>query len=360
MARWMKSLRGKAGLPPGTLVHVGEKRTEKTKITVLDYGTDSCRQHEVPVPGDVYPYKTTDTVSWINIDGIHDVNIVGTIGREFGIHPLLLEDIVNTSQRAKVNYGEQQVFIVLKMLDFNEAEEQVEVEQVSLVFGPNYLLSFQEREGDVFEGVRERIRSGRGRVRQAGTDYLAYALMDAIVDNYYLILERIGDRVEKLEEEVINDPAPETVRTIYHYKREMINLRRAAWPLREEIGTMMRDEHPQVSQDVRPYLRDLYEHCVQVIDTIETFRDMISGMLDLYLSCVSNRMNEVMKVLTIIATIFIPLSFVVGLYGMNFDPEVSPWNMPELSWYFGYPAVWCVLLAITGAMLYYFKRRGWL
>jgi magnesium transporter len=240
------------------------------------------------------------------------------------------------------------------MLDQSNQSKEILTEQISLILGPSFVISFQEREGDVFDPIRERIRSGKGRIRKMGADYLAYALLDAIVDDYFIVMEKLGERIEFLEEELVKRPLPETLQTIHHLKREMIFFRKAVWPLREVIGSLERGELPLVKETTRIYLRDVYDHTIQVIDTIETFRDMVSGMLDIYLSSVSNRLNSVMKVLTIIATIFMPLTFLAGIYGMNFK------HMPELEWKWGYPAVWIAVILISVSMLTYFKKKGWL
>jgi magnesium transporter len=352
-----KSLRRKskkAGLPPGTLIHVGEPTTTKVKITVIDYDESDLQEKEVVKIDECYPYKDKPTVTWINIDGIHDVNIIEQIGKNYGIHPLLLEDIVNTEQRPKIEDFENYLFLVTKMLSFDEQQRTIRIEQVSLIVGPNYVLSFQEREGDVFEPVRDRIRHAKGRIRKMGADYLAYALLDAIVDGYFIILERIGDTIEGLEENLISHPDTGILRAIHDLKREMIFLRRSVWPLREVISVMSRKESTLIKASTEIFLRDVYDHTIQVIDTIETYRDMVSGMLDTYLSSISNRMNEVMKVLTIFAAIFIPLTFFAGIYGMNFS------YMPELGWKWGYFTVLAVMAAIVVIMVVYFKNKKWL
>ena len=352
-----KSLRRKsrkAGLPPGTLVHVGEEKTAKVKITVIDYDESNLQEKEIVKIDECYPFKEKPTVTWINIDGVHDVDVIEKIGKNYGIHPLLLEDIVNTEQRPKIEDFEGYLFLVVKMLSFDEKQREIKTEQVSLVLGPNYVLSFQEREGDVFDPVRDRIRRAKGRIRKMGADYLAYALLDAIVDGYFLILERIGDRIEELEESLISQPDTKTLTAIHYLKREMIFLRRSVWPLREVISGMSRRESTLIKESTEIFLRDVYDHTIQVIDTIETYRDMVSGMLDTYLSSISNRMNEVMKVLTIFAAIFIPLTFVAGIYGMNFS------YMPELGWKWGYFAALAIMAAICISMLIYFRNKKWL
>jgi magnesium transporter len=354
MIRHFKSSSKKAGLPPGTLVHVGEKRTEAVRITVIDYD-ENCVEEKTDVTlDDCLPLKPLPTVTWVNVTGIHDVDIIRDFGKAFDIHPLVLEDIVHTGQRPKLEDLGEHLYIVLKMLVSGNAGNGFDAEQVSLILGPNFVLSFQEREGDVFDAIRDRIKQGKGRIRKAGSDYLAYRLLDAIVDNYFVVLERVGEEIEEIQEAVLEQPGSATLKQIQDMKREMIFLRKSVWPLREAISNMERGETPLIGEGVRPYLRDVYDHTIQVIDTVETFRDMISGTLDIYLSSVSNRMNEVMKVLTIIATIFIPLTFMAGVYGMNFK------YMPELEWEWGYLTIWILMLLLGCLMLWGFKRKNWL
>jgi magnesium transporter len=354
MPRLIKKVSKKAGLSPGTLIHVGERKADKSRIRLIEYGESKLEEREVQTAEECFPSKENLTVIWINVDGLHQVEILEQLGNRFGFHPLVLEDILNTEQRPKMEDFEKYVFLVLKMIHFNDRTGQIEAEQISLILGPHYVVSFQEKEGDLFDPVRIRIRSGKGRIRKMGTDYLAYALMDAIVDNYFIALEKIGERIEQTEQQLVSNPVPETLQTIHHLKREMIFLRKSVWPLREVIGVLDRGESPLFRDATRVFLRDLYDHTIQVIDTIETFRDMLSGMLDIYLSSLSNRMNAVMKVLTIIATIFIPLTFVAGIYGMNFR------YMPELEWHWAYPLLLVVMLLIAAAMLFYFRRKQWL
>jgi len=344
----------KTGLPPGTLVYIGEKKVASPRITYLDYNHSSFREEQVSRVEDCFAFKATPTVTWINIDGLHDVELIESLGKHFEVHPLVLEDILNTGQRPKFDDFENYLFVVLKMLSPSQNNQAIETEQVSLVVGSNCVITFQERLGDVFQSVRERIRNGKGRIRKMGADYLAYALVDAIVDSYFAILEGMGDTIETMEDELIGDPSEQTLKRIYALKREMISLRRSIWPLREVISGFQRSESTLVQETTGVYLRDVYDHTIQVIDTVEAFRDMVSGMLDTYLSSLSNRMNNVMKVLTIIATLFIPLTFVAGIYGMNFK------HMPELRWKWGYAAVWLVMIAITAGLLVYFRRKKWI
>jgi len=344
----------KAGLPPGTLVHIGEKKSETPKITIMDYDEANFQEKEIKTIEECFVLKDKPTTTWINIDGLHQVEILERLGECYGLHPLVLEDILNTDQRPKMeDYGDY-IYIVLKMLDQSNKSSEIVMEQISLILGPNFVFSFQEKEGDVFDPIRERIRNGKGRIRKMGTDYLTYALLDSIVDNYFIILEKLGEKIEFLEEKLVSRPTPETLQTIHQLKREMIFLRKTVWPLREVISGFERNESSLIMESTKIYLRDVYDHTIQTIDTIETFRDMVSGMLDIYLSSVSNRLNSVMKVLTIIATIFMPLTFLAGIYGMNFK------YMPELEWRWSYPVIWLIMVGIGIFMLLYFRKKKWL
>jgi len=344
----------KAGLPPGTLVYIGEQKVEQVRITYLDYNEQDFQEKQAESIDECFPFKDTQTVSWINVDGIHEVGVIESVGRHFDLHPLILEDILNTTQRPKFEDYDGHIFVVLKMLRCVENGQFVQSEQVSVILGPNFVISFQENVGDVFEPVRDRIRKAKGRIRKMGPDYLAYALLDAIVDGYFSVLETIGERIESLDEDLVNEPTDKTLRQIHLLKRELISLRKSTWPLRELINTMQRSESALITESTGIYLRDVYDHTIQIIDTVESYRDIVASMLDLYLSSLSNRMNAVMKVLTIIATIFIPLTFVAGIYGMNFK------YMPELEWRWGYPAVLLIMIAIAAAMILYFKKKKWL
>ncbi len=357
MAKFQKLIKRQsktAGLLPGTLVHIGEKKSESVKITLMDYNEREFQEKVIENIEDCFPFKATDTTTWINIDGLHQLEIIEKLGKNFDIHPLILEDILNTGQRPKCEDYEKCMFMVLKMLSFDDTSQTIRSEQVSLILGRNFVISFQEEQGDVFEQIRDRIRTAKGRIRKTSADYLAYALIDAVVDNYFIILEKTSEQIEIMEEELIRTVNEKMLHKIHSLKRELISLRKSVWPLRELINSLGKSESNLISSSTSPYLRDLYDHTIQVIDTVETFRDMVSGMLDIYLSSISNRMNAVMKVLTIIATIFIPLTFVAGVYGMNFK------YMPELQWRWAYPAVWVVMVIITIIMLTYFKKKKWL
>jgi len=355
MARLLKKRSKKAGLPPGTLVPIGEEKPGEPKITVIDYDEATFQEREMESIEECFSFRDKPTVTWINVEGVHRVDIIEKLGDCYGFHPLVMEDILNTDQRPKMEIYGDYIYIVLRMLYGGDINHPIEAEQVSLILGSNFLVSFQEgKEGDVFNPVRERIRTSKGLIRKMGSDYLAYALIDMIVDNYFLVLEALGERVELLEEELIALPTTPTLQRIQKFKNEMIHVRRVVWPLREVINGLERKESPLIKETTGIYLRDVYDHTVQVMDTIEVYREMLSGMLDIYLSSVSNRLNSVMKVLTIIATIFMPLTFIAGIYGMNFK------YMPELEWRWGYPVVWLVVVIIGISMMIYFKKKKWL
>lgn len=353
MARMIKKRSVKAGLPPGSLVYVGEQRTELPNITVIEYGEGVFRETVLKELEACFPSRGASTVTWIDVDLVQQVELVAKIGECFGLHPLVVEDILNTDQRPKMEDFGDYLYVVLRALTSNGERSGMDSEQVSLVLGPNYVISFQEKRGAVFEKVRERIRTSKGRFSKFGADYLAYSLLDAVVDNYFIVLERLGERIEALEEALVAKPASSTLRSIHVLKRELIFLRRSVWPLREVLNGLQREDSTLVGESTRVYLRDVYDHTIHAIDTLETFRDMISGMLDIYLSSMSNRLNEVMKVLTIIATIFIPLTFITGIYGMNFD------NIPLLRWRWGYLTIMVFMAAVSGFMIAYFKRKKW-
>jgi magnesium transporter len=296
-------------------------------------------------------------VTWIHVDGLGKADTLHALAERFGLHPLALEDVVNVHQRAKTELYGEELFIVARLA---ELHEHLDHEQISMFIGPRFVLTFQERSGDCFDPVRERLRSDRPRIRGSGPDYLAYALLDAIIDSYFPILESFGERLALLEERVIEEPDSDLVAEIRAIGRDLLLLRKLTWPHRDAFNHLMREETPLVQDETRLFLRDCYDHTIQLMDLIENYREVGSGLMDLYLSSISKRMNDVMKVLTIIATIFIPLSFVAGLYGMNFDPGRSPWNMPELGWYWGYPFALGTMSAVALAMLVFFWRKGWL
>jgi len=344
----------KIGLAPGTPVFIGERKLITARIEILAYDRDSMREVNLAGIEDCRELGHGEMVAWININGIHDIELVEAIGECFGLHPMILEDIVNSNQRPKCEEFEDYLFIAMKMLAFVDATSTVEAEHVSLILGQGFVVSFLEDEGDVFDAIRHRIRTGGGRIRGMKADYLAYCLMDAIVDHYFLAVERIGDRVEMYDERILTDPRPSDIQAIHRFKRELLGLRKAVWPLREVVGAIAKSDSALLRPETRVFWRDLYDHTVQVIDMVETSRDILASLHDTYLSSLSNRMNEVMKILTIISTIFIPLTFIVGVYGMNFE------IMPELKWRWGYFVVWALMLSIGISLYGFFKRRRWL
>lgn len=349
----------KSGLAPGTLVHIGEQKTEKMLITHIEYDETSYEIREMDVLRECLPYKEKPSVTWLNIEGLHEVSAIEEMSSCYDLHPLTMEDILNTEQRPKVELFDKYIFFVIKMISYDTKKRKLSMEQVSLVLSGNTVITFQEKGGDVFDPVRNRLKNNKGLIRKSGADFLAYALLDAVVDEYFGVLEKIGDDIEQAEELLLVNPTSDTLKHIHTLKREMISLRKSVWPLREIINRLEHDETEMISRNTRIYLRDLYDHTIQVIDGVETHRDMISGMLDIYLSSVSNRMNEVMKVLAIFASLFIPLTFIAGVYGMNFNTDRSPFNMPELNWYFGYPFALGLMVATAVSLLFYFRRKKW-
>ncbi len=354
MGRLVRRAVTKPGVSPGTLVHTGEKKAERVRIILLDYNEHEFAESEISTIEGCFAFKDSPTVSWVNVDGLHDVDIVRSLGEHFGWHPLLLEDIVGTGQRAKVEEYEDYLFVVLPMLSWDEEHHQVVHEQLSLVLGDGYVFTFQERWGEVFEAVRERLRHARGRIRTRRADYLAYALMDAVVDHCFQVLEMIGDLTERLEEEVLTDGGRETMLRLHGLKRELIAFRRAVWPMREVLAQVVRDEEDMFLPETEVFLRDVHDHSMQVVESVEVLRDVVSGAVDLHLSTMEARANEVMKVLTIMASIFIPLTFFVGIYGMNFE------YMPELKVRWAYPAVLLAMTALAVGMVFYFRKKRWL
>jgi len=326
-------------------------------VRAILYGPDQIEELAVTDVEALRPLIGRRPVMWVNVDGLGDVELIRRLGELFGLHRLALEDVVNTHQRPKVEEYADHIFIVTKIV---HEEPALATEQVSMFLGRDFLLTFQEDVGDCFDPVRERLRNDRGRIRGAQADYLAYALLDAAIDEYFPVLERYGELVERLEDDVMAEPTGRIAARIHLAKRDLLTLRRAIWPQREAINALIRDVSPLVAEPTRIHLRDCYDHCVQLIDMVETYREIASGLVDIHLSSISAHMNEIMKVLTIIATIFIPLGFVASLYGMNFDPEASPWNMPELRWYWGYPAVLAIMAVVAVALLFYFQRKGWI
>jgi len=354
LTRFIKKPAHAPGTSPGTLVPAPEKKSAKSRITLIAYDQDHYLKKEIESIEEALPLNDSPSVTWINIDGLHDIALIESIGRQFGIHPLTQEDIVNLGQRPKAEDFDDYIYIVFKMLSYRDGTDQIESEQVSLILGSNFLISFQEVPGDVMAPVRERIEKGKGRIRKAGCGYLAYALIDSVVDHYFLVLEAFGEKIEALEAELLSDPTPNSLQHLYAMKRDVIFFRKQVWPIREMLNRLVKEESPLIDKSVDVFISDVYDHTIQIIDTIESFRDLMAGLLDIYLSTISNRMNAIMKMLTIMATIFIPLTFIAGIYGMNFD------YMPELKWHWAYPALWVIFISIFVGMLAWFKHKRWL
>jgi len=344
----------KVALPPGSLVHLGKASETGVQLSVITYDADRFERRTVATPAELSALVRPGTVTWLDINGLQDTGLLESIGGAYGIHSLTLEDILNTHQRPKVDFYDNYVYLVLKMIRYDAERNKLDSEQVSLVLLKDMVITFQERPGDVLGPLRQRIERAKGRIRNEGADFLFYSIVDVIIDHYFLCLEDLGEEIEQLEEQALQHPEPGLVPLLQGVKRELLSLRKAVWPLREEIAGLLREEHPLVRTTTIPYLRDLHDHAIAIMDTVESFRDTTSGLLDVYLSSLSYRMNEVMKVLTIIATIFIPLTFIAGIYGMNFE------HMPELHLPWAYPAILGVCVVVAGAMLIYFRRKHWL
>jgi len=345
----------KSGLPPGTPVHIGERKTGAPRVSLMHYDGEQLAEEELKDIPSCRTWLSRPGVTWINIEGVHQIDLLEQFGAVFGLHPLVLEDIANTGQRPKVEDYGGYLYIVLRMLSLHAARQEVVGEQASLIVGPNFVISFQEGiAGDVFDPIRERLRTAKGRMRRESADYLVYSLIDAIVDGYFVLLEKLGEQIEVLDERMLANRAGEVARTIHLLKREMIWLRKAVWPLREMINSLQRAETPLIRASTGVYLKDVYDHTIEVIDTVETYRDVLSGMLENHLSLLTTRLNEVMKVLTVISTIFIPLTFITGIYGMNFH------FMPELEWRWGYPLALLGMAGIGVALYFYYRRKKWL
>lgn len=342
------------GQIPGTLVYTGEKSDKKFNVQCFDYTKDNIEESILLNIEEAINYKETESVTWINIEGLKYTDEIENIGRQYGLHPLILEDIVNTTQRPKIDEYENYIFIVLKMLYYNK-DENIVIEQVSFVLGENYVLTFQESEGDVFGSIRDRLRLNRGRIRGMKSDYLLYALIDAVVDNYFTIIETLGNKIEDLETDLFTGTVREDINIeVQQLKREILKVRRAIFPLREIINRIEKGDYPFIFKRTITYFRDIYDHLVQVTENLDIYREMIWSLMDMYMTTISNKMNEVMKLLTIIATIFIPLTFIAGIYGMNFE------NIPELHYKYSYYILWGIMIMIFLGMIYYFKKKKWL
>jgi len=349
----MPRIAKKPGLAPGTLIYTGEKREDPVCISIFDYSLSVFEDLEDATFEDIECSLTDDTATWVNFSHVHDVDLIQRLGEKYNLHHLILEDLVNVTQRPKLEVYEDHIYIVAKMLRY-EGEGKLVTEQVSFVLAKNYILSFQEHPGDVFDPVRARLRSGKGIIRKMGADYMAYALLDLIVDHFFIVLERLGEEIEDLEVEVIEEPSKQTMARVNRLKREVLMYRKSVWPLREVVAGMERDESGLIKKKTQTYLRDVYDHTIQAADMLETYRDLLGGLTDLYLSSLSHKMNEVMQVLTIVGAIFIPLTFIAGIYGMNFA------KMPELQWDYGYPAVWILMLCVSAGLVLFFRHKKWI
>ncbi len=353
MARFLKKRTLKLGQPPGTLIHIGDKKLDDVTVMAYHYSAGSYEERKLNTLEECASFRDCKEVVWIDINGLHNTDVLKSIGECFDIHDLTLEDILNTDQRPKVEEYSGYLYVSVKMLDFMP-DMKIGVEQVSIVLKDNIVISFQENVGDIFNSVREDLRKTRGRLRREGADYMTYTLLDRIVDHYFVLMEDLGDRVEALEDTMIEHPPATIGRQINDLKREILVLRRSVWPMREVMNILVRTDSVFVKPSTAVFMQDVYDHIIHVIETLEIFRELLSGTLDVYLTSAGNRLNEVMKVLTIIATIFIPLTFIVGVYGMNFH------YMPELAWRWGYPVAWLLMLGIAGGLVLFFKRKGWM
>jgi len=348
-----KKASAKIGLPPGSIVYLGEKKVEKVTINVTEYDETSAESYEINSAEEIDPFTDTPQVTWVSVCGLHETDFLKQVGERFKIHPLVLEDILNTDSRPKIEITDDYLFIVMKLLLFNPEQKILETEQVSFILGKTFLFSFSEKTDEIFNPVKDRILSQLGKISKRGSDYLLYALMDIVVDHYFLALEKVEERIEILDDEVINNPDRSQIESIYNLRNLLLVIRRAIWPLREIVNQLIKDDGDLLDESIEPYLRDLYDHTIHITETIEQQREVTNGLMEIYLSMMSNKMNEVMKVLTVIATIFIPLTFIVGIYGMNFK------YMPELNWPWAYFAVWGVMIGVVGMMFYFFKKKNW-
>jgi len=342
----------KSGAPPGTLVHIGSQRADVVKISVFDYDSENLTEKECCVD-EVTKYFSSETITWINVDGLHDIKLLQDIGEKFNLDKLLLEDILNTNHRPKTEIFDDYIFVILKMICVTGTNRTMTSEQVSFIMGKSWIISFQEEGGDVFDGIRDRLRNNKGDLRKRSVDFLLYRLLDTIIDNYFFVTEYFSDKNAELEQGIFKNPTPDALREIQLLKRQVVNFKRAVLPLREVVSVLEKDGGTLVNKKTHRYLRDLYEHIIQVNDSIDSQREVVSSIMDLFLSGTSNKMNEIMKVLTVISTIFIPLTFIVGLYGMNFK------NMPELEWQYGYFIICGIMGVILIGMIIYFRKKHW-
>lgn len=361
----MSDRRTKLGLPPGSLIHLGDNKDQKVTITAFDFTEEKYEEISPVDIAQIAKYKNNETVSWLNIDGIHDSKIIQQIGESFCLHPLLLEDLMNPHHRPKIEDFDDYLYFTLKMIAFNKRTKEIESEQVSFVLGDGWVLSFQETPGDIFDPIRDRIRNQKGRVRRKKSDYLVYALIDVIVDHYFIIIDELDDQIEALEEDVLSEKERVVIKEIQRLKKDLVFLRKSIIPIRDAVGNLQKGTSRLIDEKTTYYLKDVYDHTLHISDSIEIYREMLNNTMEVHLSALSNRMNKVMKVLTVISTIFMPLTFIVGIYGMNFHSEDRegnplPWNMPELYSPYGYLGVMLAMLLIGIGMLYILRRNKWM
>ena len=349
------SVAEKAGLPPGTLVHIGEIRHPDTRISVINYSRDKFEKKSISSIDELLPYKNdTDSITWVDVEGLSDITLIEELGRLFNIHLLILEDVLNTHQRPKVEEYDDCIYLVAKAIELGEGEFSVEYQQISILLYDRFIFTFKERQDELFSAIKERLQNGKGAIRQQGPDYLAYVILDSIVDRYFSIQDTIDDVVDALEEELLNDPLRETLMKIQRVKRGLIYIRRVVSPQRDMLGVILHTDTPLIQEKTYVYFRDVYDHVLRVSEAVDSYREIMTGLLDIYISSMSNKMNEIMKVLTVFASIFIPLTFLTGIYGMNFE------NMPELKTKWGYPLLWGIFITIPLLLLVLFKKKKWL
>ena len=350
----LSSLSEKSGMPPGSLVHVGDTLKTESRISLIDYSAEHIEEQAVYEIEEILPYKDKETVTWINIEGLKNTALTESIGNAFNIHPLVLEDILNTHQRPKFEEYEDYLYIVLKGLSLGSERLSVNYEQISIIVLDNFIFTFKEVEDNLFAPIIKRLKNDKGKIRNLGTDYMAYAILDMIVDQNFVLLETLDEILDSIEDELLTDPKPKTLATMQQIKRELVSIRRSVLPVRDMLNAIIRSDSPLIHERVHIYLRDVHDHALRISESIESYRDILSGLLDIYVSSVSNKMNEIMKILTVFASIFIPLTFIAGIYGMNFE------YMPELQWKWAYPVLWIMFITIPAVILIYFRRKKWL
>ncbi|MGR8940842.1 MAG: magnesium/cobalt transporter CorA [Gammaproteobacteria bacterium] len=344
----------KSGMPPGSLVHVGEVHEQPTSIELIHYNASLLEKGRVESIDEILAYVAPDTVTWVIVNGLNDISVIEAVGRHFNIHGLILEDILNTHQRPKFEEFDTYLYIVFKAIALNNGDASVEYEQISLLLLDNIVFTFKEKPDEILDPIINRLNNEQSQIRSQGGDYLTYMIMDTVIDEYFALQDTFDELIETVEDELLANPTGHTLATIQKIKRELIFLRRSISPLRELLAALHRSDSTLLGERTKHYFTDIYDHAIRIIEALESYRDLISGMMDIYLSSVSNKMNETMKVLTVFATIFIPLTFIAGVYGMNFD------YMPELRWKWAYPALWIVFVLIAAVLLFFFKKRNWL